>query len=192
MKIYKQDLAILGACGVQGHAPAQIQNVRVEHGKLVATDGRILSVREMGKEDAEADFKPFVLEPKALKTLAASGAFLDAGVNGTIKVRSAVQVRDRKGRFTSQLKDNGWETTIKKSEEGLYAYPDYSRVIPGEEQAKIVVKLSPLFLERLMKTFAGVETVEMRVSDPENAIRFDGKMADGRKVLGVIMPCVSR
>lgn len=192
MKFYKKDLAILSAVAAKESIHHSLILVRVEPGRMVATDGKMLSVREIRTEDEEKPFEPFLLEPKALKTLAGNGAFLDAGGNGTVKIRSANQKRDPRGRFTKELVDCGWETVMKKPSPGLYSYPAYDKVIPPEADAVIRVKVDPQLLLRMMKTFDGVSSVTMGIRDGERAIRFDGKTDDGRKVLGVIMPLCER
>jgi hypothetical protein len=178
MEIHGEDLSVLEAvCKDKVHLG--LCHVRVEPGRLVATDGRMLSVREVRMEEGEAPFEPFLLEPKAFKTAAGKGAYLYAGENGAAKVRSATVQH-------GVMHANGSETLITKAEG---TFPDYTRVIPAEERdGQVSVLVNPALLMKFLKTFDGIECVRLTVASAKEGVRVDGETPDGRKVLGVIMP----
>lgn len=81
MEIRKEDLAAIEAASNHVDAHASLKCVRVEPGRLVATDGRILVIRDVAMEDGEEQFEPFLLDGKAFKAAASQGGFLRAGNN---------------------------------------------------------------------------------------------------------------
>jgi len=180
MEIRGEDISVLEAVAKDSNH-SSLNNVRIEPGKLVATNGKMLSVREVRMEEGEATFEPFLLEPKAFKTAAGKGGYLYAGDNGTAKVRSAVV---RCGR----MHPNGSETSITKTEG---TFPLYERVIPAEErEGQVSVTVDPALLAKFLRTFNGIKEVRMSVVPRDEGIRFDATTDDGRKVLGIIMPVV--
>ena len=182
MEIRGEDLSVLEAVA-KGSEHQALNHILVKPGELVATDGKMLSVREVRMEEGEATFEPFMLEPKAFKTAAGRGAYLYAGDNGTARVRSAVE-------RCGSMHPNGSETSITKTEG---TFPDYSRVVPAEERdGQVSVLVDPALLAKFLKTFNGIKEVRMSVIPGMNGIRFDGTTGDGRKVLGVIMPLGKR
>jgi len=171
MRIEKEDLSVQEAAG-RDQVHVSITRVCIEEGLLVATDGRILSAREIRKEEGEA-FESFLLDAKALKNLRGAGT-LEAGTNGCATFRA----------------ESGVEINLKKQEE---TFPQWRRVMPnpeGKETKKVM--LSVEYLTRLLKTFKGVDQIELEIIDEETAVSLTGKTPDGRKVQGVIMPCVLR
>ena len=182
MEIRGEDLSVLEAVAKGSDHPA-LNHILVKPGELVATDGKMLSVREVRMEEGEATFEPFLLDPKAFKTAAGRGAYLYAGDNGTAKVRSAVE-------RCGSMHPNGSETSITKTEG---TFPDYSRVVPAEErEGQKTALFDPALLVRLLKAFNGIKLVRLSVFSEEQAVRVDGETGDGRKVVGVIMPVKTR
>jgi len=119
MELQKEDVTVVEAVAKE-QIHYSLNNVRVEPGKLVATDGRILVTRDVLMEEDEEPFEPFLLDGKALKSAAKSGAFLRPGENGCVKIRAATQ-------NNGTLIPNGTETTLDK---GDSSYPDY--VVRGQ------------------------------------------------------------
>ena len=178
MEIRGEDVSVVEAVG-KDDVHAALTNVRVEPGRLVATDGRMLVMRDVRMEEGEAPFEAYLLEAKALKAAAGKGGYLYAGENGTARVRSGVVQH-------GVMHPNGTETMITKADG---TYPEYSRVVPPEErEGQKTAQFDPALLARLLKAFHGVGLVRLSILDGEHAVRVDGETGDGRKVVGVIMP----
>ena len=180
MELRKEDVAVVEAVAKE-KVHYSLTNVRIEPGRLIATDGRILVTRDVHMEEDEEPFDPFVLDGKALKAVASKGAFLRPGENGTVKIRAANQTN-------GTLVPNGTETTLEK---GDSSYPEYGRVIPSEtREGQKTALIDPAYMARLFKAFKGVDSVRISILDEESAIRFDAETPDGRKIVGVQMPFV--
>jgi DNA polymerase III sliding clamp (beta) subunit (PCNA family) len=158
-----------------------LNNVRIEPGRLIATDGRILVTRDVAMEEGEEPFEPFLLDAKALKAAASKGAFVRPGENGTVKIRAATQKN-------GTLAPNGMETTLNRED---CSYPEYGRVIPSDtRKGHRTALLDPANLIRIIKAFKGCESVRISILAEDEAIRLDGELPDDRKVVGVLMPLV--
>jgi DNA polymerase III sliding clamp (beta) subunit (PCNA family) len=194
MEIRKNDLSILNAVGDPKRYPHSISCVKIEPGRIVATDGRILVIRDTKMEEGEKPFKSVVVEPKVMRALAKTGAFLTVNDDGSLKIRSANVVKKNKLDTKGELKADDWETTIPKPKEGEQPYPDYSRVVPEENRPGVSIELNVELLLKLIKSFEGAKTITMQVQvqDLEKAVRFDGETTDGRKVMGLIMPWIEK
>jgi len=167
MRIEKEDSAIQEAAARE-NVHFVLNGVRVEPGRLVATDGRVLVTREVRKEEGEEDFAPYLLDRSAFKSM--KGGSLTAGPNGTATFRG----------------EKGVEMSIPKQEK---TYPKWERVLPNlEENPGITIMLSVEYLQKLLKAFKGVEKVNLTIVDGETAATLEGETSDGRKVLGLIMP----
>jgi DNA polymerase III sliding clamp (beta) subunit (PCNA family) len=181
LKITKDDVAVAVAAAKEDTG-LSLTSVRVLPGRLVATDGRVLVLREVEMEEDEPHFEPFNVSAKALKDVARKGGFIRPGENGSAVILSGTMSNGR-------LIPNGTETTIQKVEG---SYPDYMRVLPdADRDEEVAVDLNPTILMRLLKAFKGVSLIKLRVV-PKGALRLEGKSADGLTVLGAIMPIVRR
>ena len=81
MEIRKDDMAVIEAASKDG-VHHSLKNIYVQPGRLVATDGRILAIREVLFEESEEPFDAYVIEAKSLKAAANGGGYLRAGLNG--------------------------------------------------------------------------------------------------------------
>jgi len=181
MKLTREDMGIVEATSRAGELTARtLQNVRVEPGKLVATEGHFLVIREVEMEEDEETFKPYLVNGKSLKSCVKKASLLHAGDKKKAVVLGVAGV------VGSIL--NGQETTLPKADG---TYPDYAKVLPAKKRkGQVSFILDRGYLMRLLKGMADVDDVVVNVVDHESAVRFDGTTNDGRKVTAVLMPRV--
>ncbi len=81
MEILKEDMAVVEAAAREKMGYS-LDAVRVEPGRLVACNGKILLTREIVVEEEEDPFEAFLLEARAFKAAVGKGGFLRPGENG--------------------------------------------------------------------------------------------------------------
>ena len=104
MEIFKEDMTVVEAAARE-KAGYSLDAVRVEPGRLVACNGRILLTREIVVEEEEDPFEAFLLEARAFKAAVGKGGFLRPGENSAVSIRAALV-------SNGALIPNGTETII--------------------------------------------------------------------------------
>ena len=89
MELRKEDVTVVEAAAREERGYS-LNAVRVEPGRLVACNGRILLTREIVVEEEEDPFESFLLEARAFKAAVGKGGFLRPGENGAVSIRAAV------------------------------------------------------------------------------------------------------
>ena len=183
MEVTKKDLEtiIYGTRKKEDDHPISgLMYVRVEPGKLVATNGKVLIVRELTKEIGE-NFEPFCISVADIRSAIRENAAL-WGSNG-----QAVHL-DPGNDFMAKI---GRSSVAKQDD----AYPDWPKVMKGARKDIKGHKMSrfdPAVLMTALQGMKDVKVVELRNWDENKPIRIDGLTADGRKVLSLVMPIVRK
>ena len=183
MKIRKEDVKVANIASKRSYHPS-IMCVSFEPGFLVATDGRMLIRREVEMEEDEEIFEPFLMKAKDFKELVPKGGFLRSKEKGELEFQHALQKR-------GQLEPIDVICRLPKEDEKKLPrpYPKYARAIPKKErEGQTTAHLDRKLFVELMKSFDGCDDVTISICSKDDAIRFDGKTKDGRKIVGVLMP----
>lgn len=188
MKISKSDLSITNCVSPCKKGAFCVQHVRIEKDRIVGTDGYILCIREV---EGDTEFEPFLIDPKTFKTLAGTGAILNVK-DGKLKIKSATQQRDAKGRYTNKVVEDGrFVSEVKTIDEKTAKYPDYRKISDSEDPENARTLLNPRILIRILKAFEGVSFVKMSINR-SGMVKFEGMTSDNKKVTGWISPVEDR
>lgn len=87
-------------------------------------------------------------------------------------------------------------TTLDKAQPVIYQkiddkFPDYCQIIPADDkEPRAVVHLSPELLERMAAAYkaAGVGSVEVRIYEDTEPVRFSAIGGEDQSIIGLIMP----
>jgi DNA polymerase III sliding clamp (beta) subunit (PCNA family) len=159
----KQDIKTALAFASKDISRAGIHGVRVEPGRLIATNGHMLVIVHESLERAPRSEAGFAVRFASMKTV------LDK------------TGRDEAVTFTESGADVAGVTHPVDLIPG--GYPDYPQVLP-EAGKGVTVRLDPHYLKAIAE--AAIATDESRaawidftIGDPECAIRFDGDRIEG-------------
>ncbi len=152
-------------------------HVRVEPGRLVACNGRILIVREV-VDDGEP-FEPFSVSVADIKGAIKANAALWKHNGDPVKI-------DTGSEFMANI---GRKQVLKQD----VTYPDWQTVLvkknkPDHKKARF----NPELMMRALQGMKDVDVVELRVWDEKTPARLDGITKDGRKIMALVMPTIPK
>ncbi len=181
MEVTKKDLLTIihgVATSDTTEVPEVLRHVRIEPGRLVATDGRILIVREVLNE-LKKKFEPFCVSVPDIKGALKANAELWPDNGGFVPI-------DPGDEFMAKI---GNKRVVKQDGE----YVDWARVLvkkdkPGQKTAKF----GPELMMKALRGLRDAENAEFRIWDEKSAARLDAVTEDGRKVMILVMPIVPR
>lgn len=182
MEVTKQDLETI-IYGVKSnklqHDTPGMEFVRVEPGMLISTNGRVLIVREVFCEEAET-FEPFNISVADVKeAIKANKNTLNAGLGVVLHQGDEFMAKIGVKKVAKQAESfPRWGQVPKK----------YRRNKKGAKRARF----NPAVFMRALQGMKDCEFVDLRLWDPENAVRLDGKNVGGQKVVAFVMPLVDR
>jgi len=189
MKVTKKDLETI-IYGVRGKAlethgtgkalKAQypgLAHVRVEPGRLVATDGHVMIIREV--EHIGPKFEPFCISVADIKTAIKGNAEFWSNSGPGV-------VLDPGNDFLAKI---GRKSVVKQDDK----YVDWT-VVVNHVSTKTgdfrQAKFNPEVLMRALQGMKDIAYVELRVWAEDKPVRLDGETADGRRVMAIAMPVV--
>lgn len=181
MEVTRKDLETIIYGTQKGDSTIEIPglaHIRVEPGMLVATDGRVLIVREVS-HDAADRFEPFCVSVADIKGAIKANAELWETNGQAVELDPGDDFMARIGRKRVAKQDT--------------VYPDWLRVLQKarkETRGAQIALFRPEVMMTALQGMKDIDVVEFRIWHKDRAVRLDGMTKDGRKVMSLVMPVV--
>jgi len=154
------------------------KHVRVEPGRLVATDGMVLIVREL--EHSGKKFEPFCVSVKDVRAALkdkTNHSVWESG--GTVQINSGNEFMAKIGHRVVAKQDTG--------------YVKWEKILKGVRKTRkgaVMARFNPEVLMRALQGMKDADNVELRVWKDDEAVRLDGRAENGRQVMSLVMPLI--
>ncbi|MGB3684938.1 MAG: hypothetical protein WA991_03835 [Ornithinimicrobium sp.] len=186
MLISKQHLNVGVTAGTDGYRPL-LQYIQVlqldDEVVAVATDGYILSeVREATPSSADFPDEHGAVKDLRISANTAKEAKRVLRPNKLLPVLSFAKATSA-GLVVTDLD----RKTILDDTRPEGDYPEYSKLIPASDQRVARVTINPKFLAKVLRVFAGTDSVQLEMHGPLKPLVIRSKTAE-RTITGVVMP----